>query len=128
MKLTLFRKTAVFACIALFSQFSMAQDANAALSEIAGIVASINHFPSEADKAKLATISANETYPELLRRLATQVSNISHSATADGKALMVELQANPEVPENAKVLAGIIADLNHVPSAEAKATLAELFP
>jgi len=128
MKLTLIKKCAVIASIAFFSQFSLAQDANAALSDVAKIVASINHFPSDADKAKLATISGNEAYPDLLRRLATSVSNISHAPTAEGKAVMAEIQATADVPESAKTLAGIIANLNHVPSADDKATIAQLFP
>ncbi len=128
MKITLIRKLVAVALIALFSQFSLAQDAGGAIKQIADIVVSINHFPSDADKAALADIAGNDALPEGLRNMATAVSNISHAASAEGKAMMASIQANGEAPDRAKSLAGIIASLNHMPSDEAKATLAELFP
>ncbi|MDE0733120.1 MAG: hypothetical protein OSB72_08690 [Gammaproteobacteria bacterium] len=128
MKITLIRKLVAVALIALFSQFSLAQDAGGAIKQIADIVASINHFPSDADKAALADIAGNDALPEGVRNMATAVSNISHAASAEGKAMMAGIQANGEAPDRAKSLAGIIASLNHMPSDEAKATLAELFP
>ena len=128
MKITLIRKLVAVALIALFSQFSLAQDAGGAIKQIADIVVSINHFPSDADKAALADIAGNDALPEGLRNMATAVSNISHAASAEGKAMMASIQENGEAPDRAKSLAGIIASLNHMPSDEAKATLAELFP
>ena len=128
MKITLIRKLVAVALIALFSQFSLAQDAGGAIKQIADIVVSINHFPSDADKAALADIAGNDALPEGVRNMATAVSNISHAASAEGKAMMAGIQANGEAPDRAKSLAGIIASLNHMPSDEAKATLAELFP
>ena len=128
MKITLIRKLVAVALIALFSQFSLAQDAGGAIKQIADIVASINLFPSDADKAALADIAGNDALPEGLRNMATAVSNISHAASAEGKAMMASIQASDTAPDRAKSLAGIIASLNHMPSDEAKATLAELFP
>ena len=128
MKITLIRKLVAVALIALFSQFSLAQDAGGAIKQIADIVVSINHFPSDADKAALADIAGNDALPEGLRNMATAVSNISHAASAEGKAMMASIQASDTAPDRAKSLAGIIASLNHMPSDEAKATLAELFP
>jgi hypothetical protein len=132
MKITLIRKLAAVVLIALFSQFSLAQGASEAIEnaekQIADIVASINHFPSDADKAALADIAGNDVLPEGLRNMATAVSNISHAASAEGKAMMASIQASDTAPDRAKSLAGIIASLNHMPSDEAKATLAELFP
>ena len=128
MKITLIRKLVAVALIALFSQFSLAQDAGGAIKQIADIVASINHFPSDADKAALADIAGNDAFPEGLRGMATAVANISHAANAEGKEAMASIQANDQAPDRARALAGIIANLNHMPSDEAKATLAELFP
>ncbi len=121
------KKLVLVLTLGLFSQFAMA-DAASAIKEVADIVASINHFPSEEDKAKLATISADETLPPGLRAMAKAVANISHAATAEDKAAMAAIQENDAAPDMAKALAGIIAGINHVPSAEAKATLANLFP
>ena len=129
MKITLIRKFTAVALIALFSQFSLAQgagEADEATMQLVDILASINHFPSDADKAALADIAGNDALPEGLRNMATVVSNISHAASAEGKAMMASMQASDAVPEPAKVLAGIIANFNHMASDEAKAALATL--
>ena len=122
------RKIIIIAIVGLFSQFSMAQDNAGAIKDVADIVASINHFPSDADKARLMAISGNDSLFEGIRAMATAVSNISHAANADGKAAMAALQAMDQLPDRAKALAGIIEGFNHMASDEGKATLAELFP
>ena len=122
------RKIIIIAIVGLFSQFSMAQDTAGAIKDVADIVASINHFPSDADKARLMAISGNDSLFEGIRAMATAVSNISHAANADGKAAMAALQAQDQIPDRAKALAGIIGSFNHMASDEGKATLAELFP
>ena len=128
MKFTLTRKIMVIALIGLFSQFSLAQDAGMALKQIADIVVSLNHFPSDADKSTLMGISGNDSLPQGVRDMATAVSSFAHAANAEGKTAMAGIQANAQAPDRAKALAGIIADLNHTASADAKATLAELYP
>ena len=112
----------------LFSLAAMAQDAGAALKTIADIVSSLNHFPSDADKAALAEIEANDALPQGVRDMANTVANISHSASDEGKEAMARIQANANAPDRAKELAGIIASVSHVPSDDAKARLAELYP
>lgn len=128
MKTATIRKILVIALIGLFSQFSLAQDAGSALKQIADIVVSINHVPSDADKATLNAIAGNSALPEGLRGMASAVANINHSANDEGKAALAAVTGNAQAPDNAKALAGIIAELNHTASAEAKATLAQLFP
>ena len=128
MKITLIRNLVVIALIGLFSQFSLAQDAGAALKEISDIVVSLNHFPSDADKMKLMAISENGDLPQGVRDMATAVSTFAHSANAEGKEAMARIIANAEAPDRAKTLAGVIADLNHTASADAKTSLAGLFP
>lgn len=128
MKKTLTRSLMLLMLGGLFSQATLAQEAGDALKTIADIVASLNHFPSDADKATLAEIAGNEDLPQGLRNMANTVANISHAASAEGKEQMAAIQANDQAPDTAKALAGIIASVNHTASAEAKATLAELFP
>ena len=128
MKSRILKTLSLVALLGLFSQNALAQDAGAALKQISDIVASLNHFPSDADKAALAEISANESLPQGLRNMADTVANISHAASAEGKAAMASIQANDAAPEGAKALAGVIANLNHVASDDAKATLAQYFP
>ncbi len=119
---------AALAVIGLFSQPTLAQEPGDALKQIADIVASLNHFPSDSDKATLAEISGNDSFPQDLRSMADAVANISHAPTAEGKEAMAAIQANTDAAESARALAGIIAGINHVASAEAKTTLAALFP
>ena len=130
MKMTLKRKFVAIALFGFFSQFSMAQNqvVIGALQEIAGIVASINHFPSDADKAALGDISDNDSLPQGVRMMASAVSSINHSPSDQSKQMMAQLQAAAQAPDQVKSLARIIADFNHMPSDEEKATLAQLFP
>tara|TARA_B110000858_G_scaffold3502_1_gene4072 strand:- start:47432 stop:47821 length:390 start_codon:yes stop_codon:yes gene_type:complete len=119
----------LIAAIGLFSQFSVAQDANSAgVKQIADIVVSLNHFPNAADKATLAAISGDMALAQGVRDMASAVSNIQHAATAEGKAAMATIQGNDQAPDRAKNLAGIISNFSHMASADAKTQLAELFP
>ena len=119
----------VSTCIGLFSAAAIAQSGEngAALKTIAGIVASLNHFPSDADKATLSEIAGNDNLAQGVRAMARTFSNISHSANDQGKAAMARIQENAQAPDYAKQLAGIIAGINHTASNAEKATLAELF-
>ena len=130
MKITLIRNLVAVALIGLFTQFSAAQEANnmGALKEVADIVASINHFPSDADKAALANISGNEALAQGVRDMATAVANIAHAANAEGKEAMARIQANESAPVSAKALAASIASFNHMLSDEEKAALTQMFP
>jgi len=115
----------------LFSAGTLAQDTTppmTALAEIAGIVSSINHFPSDADKARLMVFAENENYPPGLRDMATTVASISHSATAEGREAMARVIADEQVPDSARELARIISDLNHTASDADKAKIEMLFP
>ena len=125
MKLT--RKIMLIVLVGLFSQFTMADNASSA-KEIADIVASLNHFPSDADKEALMAISSDDSLGEGVRAMATAIATFAHSANDEGKAAMAMIQSNDEAPDRTKELAGIIAGITHTASADAKATLAELFP
>lgn len=116
--------------IGLFPLIGTAQDGARleALREIAQIVASINHFPSAENKASLASIEGNESYPQGIRMLAATVANISHSANAEGKQSMTMLQSNQRAPDPVKSLAEIIGRFNHMASDQDKTTLQALFP
>lgn len=131
MKNTYLQKFLLIAAIGLFSQFSVAQNntANlAAAKQIADIVASINHFPSDADKMALNAIIDDSALAVGIHAMASAVVNIEHATNSEGKTAMAAIQANDGAPDRAKALAGIIASLNHTASAEAKAELAQLYP
>lgn len=124
---TIIRLFAVVAALGLFSQSAMAQDTAGALKTVADIVVSINHTPSDSDKAALAEISGNSNLPEGLRNMANAVANFNHAASDEAKAQLAAIQSG-QAPDNAKALAGIIASMNHRASDEDKARLAQLFP
>ncbi len=122
MKLTIIKKVLAFTLMGLFAQFSMADNASA-VKDIAGVVAGMNHFPSDQEKAKLMALSADDTLAEGVRDMASTVANIQHFANAEGKDAMARIMANDQAPDNAKALAGIIARFAHMASAEEKAIL-----
>ena len=115
--------------LGLFCQFSLAQNQAAvgALQEISRIVASINHFPSDADKNALENIVSNDNLPQGIRMIAGAVMSINHSASSESKQMMAQLQQAARAPDQVKSLAKIIANFNHMPSDEDKETLSQLF-
>ena len=125
MKIVLVRMFVTVVLVGLCSQAAMADNASSA-TEIAGIVVSMNHFASDADKAKLMAIAADDSLAEGLRAMATAVANITHAATAEGKAAMAALQ-DTQMPDRGKTLASVIAGFNHMASAEDKARITELY-
>ncbi len=125
MQLTLLKKIMAIALIGLFSQFAMADNASSA-TEIAGIVSSMNHFPSDDDKAALMAISADDSLGEGVRAMATAVTNIAHAANADGKAAMADI-IDGEAPDRFKTLAGVVAGFNHMASADDKEKITMLY-
>jgi hypothetical protein len=123
MKFTATIKILIFVLISLFTQFSMAADNGSALSDIAGVVAGMNHFPSDADKGKLMMLSEDDSLAQGIRDMASTVANIQHFANDEGKEAMARIIANEQAPDRAKTLARIIAGFLHIVSAEDKATL-----
>ncbi len=123
MKLGITKTLVTIALIGLFSQFSLAQD-DSALSTIAGIVANLNHFPSDDDKATLMAISEGDGERRGIVMLANAVGNIAHSANDEGKEEMNRLIASDMAPANVKAVAEIVLGFMHSVNDEAKATLA----
>lgn len=130
MKLTKIRNLVVLLIVGFFTHVAVAQDSAPmnALKQIADIVSSMNHFPSDDDKTTLAGIVANEELPQGLRDMAATITNIEHQPDDDGKAAMARIQASEEATDRTKTLAGMIASFNHMLNDEQKATLAGLFP
>ncbi len=123
MKLGITKTFVAIALVGLFSQFSLAQQ-DEALATIAGIVANLNHFPSDDDKATLMALAENAGERRGIQLLATTVSNIAHSANAEGKEAMNQIIAAEQAPANVKAVAEIVLEFMHSASTEAKATLA----
>lgn len=123
MKLGITKTLTAIALVGLFSQFSLAQQ-DEALATIAGIVANLNHFPSDDDKATLMAVAENAGERRGIVMLANAVSNIAHSANAEGKEQMNQIIAAEQAPANVKAVAEIVLGFMHSASDEAKTTLA----
>ena len=125
MKLSLRRKflaITLFTLIGLFSQFSVADNASATKT-IAGILASLNHFPSDDDKTALMAIAEDDGTGRAFRALASAIGKIQHSATVEDRDIMNRIIASDRAAADAKVLAEIVLGLTHTASDKAKATL-----
>ncbi|MBL4582827.1 MAG: hypothetical protein JKY29_13530 [Gammaproteobacteria bacterium] len=109
--------------IALFSQFALA-DAASAQKTIVDILAGMNHFPSDEQKAELMSIAADENSGRGLQMVATAVSNIQHAPDAEGKASMEMLIDYERASDDLKALAAVVLGFNHMASDDAKAVLA----
>jgi hypothetical protein len=124
MKIDITKKLLAIVSIVLFCQFSLAQD-DSDLKTIAAIVAGMNHFPSDADKATLTAIVDSSERPGI-QMIASAVLNMQHGANAEGKEAMSQIIAFDGAPANVKALAEVVMGFNHTASDAAKATLAGL--
>ncbi len=95
------------------------------LKTIAGIVAGMNHFPSDAEKATLTAI-VDSSERRGVQMIASAVLNIQHAANAEGKETMGQIIAFDGAPANVKALAEVVMGFSHMESVAAKATLADL--
>lgn len=104
----------------------MAQAPGENIQTIAGILAKLNHFASDAEKKTLQGIVASPTATAPEKTLAEAVMNVQHTATAADKEKLQALMKDSGAPEGARMIAGVLAGLNHTPSDEQKAALAKL--
>ena len=125
MKFSTTKKLLAILSIGLFSQFAIADMASAQKS-IAGILAGMNHFPSDAQKTELMAIANDEASGRGMQMIATAISNIQHAATAEGKESMNQIIGYAQASASAKALAEIVLSFNHMASADDKETLASL--
>ena len=97
-----------------------------AVQTMAGILAKLNHFPSDAEKQTLKTLIADKQTTEHERVVAEALMNVQHKVSADDKAKLDAVIKNQSAPESVKTLAGVIANLNHTPSDAEKDKLKKL--
>eukprot|EP00163_Fabomonas_tropica_P029956 TRINITY_DN6614_c0_g1_i1.p3 TRINITY_DN6614_c0_g1~~TRINITY_DN6614_c0_g1_i1.p3 ORF type:complete len:131 (+),score=18.40 TRINITY_DN6614_c0_g1_i1:1047-1439(+) len=111
---------AFMSLVALFlSPAAMSQQG--AVATMAGILAEMQHYPSDAEKKTLAAISSDESNTEATRTIATAILNIQHKAqTDDVEALKGVAKSGTEAE---KQLASIVMNFNHQAGSDAKETL-----
>lgn len=122
MKSTTKLLTVLFLLVTAYVPQAFAGDA---VTTMAKIVSSLQHFPSAADKEALAAIAAGDE-SESVKAVASAIAGISHKVGSTDKAGLEAIAADDAEPVALRQLATIVAGVNHMPSAEAKTALAAL--
>jgi hypothetical protein len=114
--------------IAITSLFStgivLADDA--AIKTMARITMSLNHFPSDDDKATLKGIIDSDDSTEEAADIATAIANIEHKVLEKDTDRLEDIIGDDSAGADARTLASILLRINHAPSDEDKTTLAAL--
>ena len=114
--------------IAITSLFStgivLADDA--AIKTMARITMSLNHFPSDDDKATLKGIIDSDDSTEEAADIATAIANIEHKVLEKDTDRLKGIIGDDSAGADARTLASILLRINHAPSDEDKTTLAAL--
>jgi hypothetical protein len=114
--------------IAITSLFStgivLADDA--AIRTMARITMSLNHFPSDDDKAALKGIIDSDDSTAEAADIATAIANIEHKVLETDTARLQDIIGNDSAGADARTLASILLRINHAASDEDKTTLAAL--
>lgn len=84
-----------------------------AAATIADIVAGMNHFPTDEQKAKLAEIQQDESVDENLRTIAAAVANVQHQPAEADRAELQAIVDDEAATEEAKTLAAAVLNFNH---------------
>lgn len=100
--------------------------ASVAVREMAGIVAHLEHYPSEAEKMKLKGIVDNKSSTEQERVLATAISNMKHRVADTDVGKLKKVMGDATAPVEVRDLAGIVLNISHMPNAADKSKLEQL--
>ena len=125
MKKGLLKNLMLVVAIVSFAPFAVADDAMAAKT-IAGIVAELNHFPSDDQKATLMEIAGDDEVSDSIKAIAEAVHGIQHQPTDEAKTALQAIVADGSADATTKALAEVVMGLNHQASEEAKAALAAI--
>ena len=93
---------------------------------MAGILAKLNHFPTDAEKKTLETIVKSDAATAHEKTIAQALMNTQHAVGAADKPKLEAVTKDQAAPQAVRTLAEILARLNHSPSAADKATLSKL--
>jgi hypothetical protein len=114
-----------FAITSLFSTGLVLAD-DAAIKTMARITMSLNHFPSDDDKATLKGIIDSDDSTEEAADIAMSIANIEHKVLENDTDRLEDIISNDSAGADAQKLASILLRINHAPSDEDKTTLAAL--
>lgn len=97
-----------------------------AVQTMAGVLANLNHFPSDAEKEKLKTVLADKETTAHERVVAQALLSVQHKVSGEDKPKLDALLKDPAAPESVKTLANVIVNLNHTPTDAEKEKLKKL--
>lgn len=103
-----------------------AGQASDAVKTVAGILLTVNHFPSDAEKATLEELAAQPTTTENEKVLIEALVNMEHSVREADEARLAAIAADQSAPESVRTVAEILGRFLHMASDEDKAALKEL--
>lgn len=93
---------------------------------LAGILADMNHYPSDADRRKLDAIAGSSDVDDDLRAIARAIAGIEHTPTAEAQARLNGIIASDAATEAEKTLAAAVLRFEHKASVEDQSALEEL--
>lgn len=102
---------------------SAAQAASPAVREMAGIVAHLAHYPSDAEKTRLQAIVSDASSTQQERTIAMAIANLQHRVSAGDADKLKKVTNDMSVPAEVRELAGIVLSINHMPSEADKSKL-----
>jgi len=100
---------------------ALAQDS--AISDIAGIVMHLNHYPSDSEKNTLANIIHDNHASAGEKALAGALMRMRHSVQGSDAAALRALASESHASHNERELADILLGINHHPSSSDKQRL-----
>jgi len=118
MKLKIITRGVLVILLCFLPQLSLADD-SVAIKTIAGIVLTLNHYPSADDKAVLMAITKDDSVSASVKSIAQAVHDLQHKVSAADKSILEGIPAS----DSAKALANVLVGINHTPGADAKAAL-----
>lgn len=117
-------RAAIAGALLLFSGVALAeQNATAVMADI---LAGMNHFPSDEQKAMLADIAENDQVDAEQRAIAEAIANIEHQPTPEDREKLQAIVDDPEADEAEKTLAQAVLRFNHAAAEEDAAALQAL--
>jgi len=93
---------------------------------MAGILATLNHYPSDTDKKSLQAIVDDKTAGANEKTLAQAMINVQHTVSPADKSKVEAVVKDATASASLKTLASVLVGLNHTPSAAEKESLAKL--
>jgi hypothetical protein len=118
--------TALALLMTVGAAIPVAADEAANVRTMAGILAKLNHFPSDAEKKSLQAIVDDKTAGAHEKTLAQAIINTQHTVSAADKPKVEAITKDAAASAGLKTLADVLTKLNHTPSEADKQALTKL--